>query len=98
MWGLTPQKGICPHVLLCLLRPPFVCVTLGANQVVLWYDLKLASGCVVSDVSWDGLPCRPISALPVTGLQLNSSSYKAVCGGLLLMLDLEVCESGLLVN
>lgn len=64
------------------------------------------SGCVVSGVSWEEHPCRPISALPVTSLQLPSRSYKAICGQLLPMLDLEgcdsasleACDSGLTVN
>lgn len=58
---------------------------------------KLASGFVVSDVSWEGLYCRPILALPVIGLPLSGRSLKALCDWLLPVLNLEVCGGGLAV-
>lgn len=72
--------------------------TCGANQVVLWYSLKLASGCFVSGVYWERLPCRPISALPITSLRLPGKSQKAICGWPLPVLDLEAHGGSLAVN
>lgn len=39
--------------------------------------------CIVSYVSWEGLPCRQISALLVTGTQLPGKGHKAICVWLL---------------
>lgn len=69
-----------------------------ATLVVLWCGLRLASRCVVSGVSWEGFPCRPISALPVTGPRLSAMSHKTICGWLMPVLDLEACRGSLAVN
>lgn len=96
--GLTPQRGICTHGLLCLLRPSFGCTICGANQVVFLCGLKPASRCVVSGFSWLWLSCRPISALPVSRPRLPDRIYKAICGWMLSVLDLEAYGGGFAVN
>lgn len=55
----------------------------------LFSGMKLISWCVLSGFSWEGLPRRPILDLTVTGVGLAGRNYKAMCGWLLPVLDLE---------
>lgn len=65
---------------------------------MLWCGLRLGSRYVFSGASPEKLPGWPVSGLPVTGLGLPGSSYKAMCNWLLPVLDLETCGGGLTVN
>lgn len=65
-----------------------------ANWVMLYCRLKSASMCVGSGASWEGLPCRPRSATTYDFPALPGRSYKAVCGWLLSVLDLEANGRG----
>lgn len=53
----------------CFLRPPFGSTACGANLVVFYYGLKLATRCAssgASGASWKGFLCRLSSMLSVT--------------------------------
>lgn len=68
------------------------------NQVLLWFGLMLASGCIGSGVAWVGLPLRAVSTLSINGLWRPGRCLKTVCDWLLPMLDLESCGGGRSVN
>lgn len=96
--GLNHQRRLRPCGLLCPLRPALGYAGCGANQLVIWCGLKVASGCVFSGFSLEGRPWRVISALPVSGLQLPGRCLKTICDWLLPVLDLEEYVGGLAMN
>lgn len=60
--------------------------------------LRPESLCIFSGVSGEGLSCRQILVLPMNGTGLPGRKYKAVCGRLLPVLDMEKCVGVLTVN
>lgn len=85
----------------CFLRPPFGSTACGANLVVFYYGLKLATRCAssgASGASWKGFLCRLSSMLSVTGLGLSDRSYKETHGWSVPVLDLEVLGRGHTAN
>lgn len=96
--GDLPHRAGFSTKLWCLLRPPFWCVTCGANCVLFCFDLKLGS-------EYDGYgPFGRVSGvvlgqqLPVAGPKLPGKDYKMTCSCLLLVMDLEVYGKGHAVN
>lgn len=63
----------------CLQRSPFDCTTCGANLVVFFCGLKLATECAGSGASWKGLLCRPRSASACDWSRIPIRSYKMIC-------------------
>lgn len=87
--GWPHKMGVAPAGSLYLMRPLFGCATHGTNQMVLCCGLTPASRYVGSTAPWEGLPCRPKSAVAYDCPGLPGRSYKAIQGWPLPVLNLE---------